>query len=136
MGHVRVLQCALRRAAQPASPAHFYNWHAVLSCPLLLRKKKKTHTSVPHCINCEQLQSTSPSAHQLCLLKAREKNYNSKLYCQKRNNNSFKISQCFSSVLIVLLTKYAARLSLFQNPPPVCGATFPTLQTKALSPTH
>ena len=38
MGHARVLQRALLRAAQPTSPARLYNWHAVLSCLLLLKK--------------------------------------------------------------------------------------------------
>lgn len=47
-GHVGVLQLALRRAAQPASPAHLYNWHAVLNCLLLLRKEKKTICATLH----------------------------------------------------------------------------------------
>lgn len=108
-GHYRSCQSIAMcpTAGCPASKS-LHTSVAVSSCLLLLRgKKKKTNTSVPHRINCEQLQCTSPSAYQLCLLKAREKNYNSKLYCQQRNNNSFKRSQCFSSVLIVLLTKYA-----------------------------
>lgn len=99
-GHARALQRALHRAAQPASPAHFCS---CIELPVAFKRKKTTY--VPRRINCEQLQCTSPSAYQLCLLKAREKNYNSKLYCQHRNNNSFKRSQCFSSVLIALLTK-------------------------------
>lgn len=112
-GHARALQRALHTGLLSQQVLH--TSVAVSSCLLLLREKKTTY--VPRRINCEQLQCTSPSAYQLCLLKAREKNYNSKLYCQQRNNNSFKRSQCFSSVLIALLTKYAVWLSLFQNPP-------------------
>lgn len=122
MGHAGVLQHALLIHAQPASPAHF-NWHTVLSSLLLI----KEITSVPHCINCEQPQRSSPSVHQLHLLQAREKNYNSKFYCQQRNNNSFQRSQCFSSALIVLLTKYAARL---------CSRALPNALSHISNPTN
>lgn len=80
-----------------ASQEHLYNCYTVLNCLLLLRKTKQNQKKPKKhpCHATSNVSHSSPSAYQLFPLKAWEKNYNSELCCQQRNNNSFKKPQCF-----------------------------------------